>query len=512
MADGLDTAKVQALASYLKTRMQAREVAILSADRLSGGAIQDNYGISVECRGGPYEGSHELVIRSDAPSQVAVSMTRAQEFRVLQVAYEAGVTVPEPLWCCEDDALIGAPFSIMTRAPGTASARALVKQMGDAPEQARALVRQLGRELARVHGISPTPRNTARLSFLPMPANTPALGRVKQYRQALDALPAAHLVLEWALNWLEDNAVDSGLRSLCHGDFRSGNYMVKGGELTAVLDWEFASWGDPYEDLGWMCARSWRFGAPQREVGGIGSRSDLYGAWETETGHTVDDRKVRYWEVMGMLRWAIIARQQGQRHTSGQQHSLELALTGRMLHEIELDILATIAQIDDKPLSANLLQPCSVPSAAGETGLPVTPDTASVLETARQTYINELLPKLPKNVTYDALMVANAMGASIRELRDQGRSAAALQTALEGFLHALVAADAQNTAPVLPVNPDLRRELAHRIRERLVPVGCEPTLRQLLVQETCTLLSISNPKYLEGHRASAGAFSTVEGN
>lgn len=512
MAGGLDPGRTAALASYLKACMQAREVVITSSARLSGGAIQENVGITVDCQGGPYAGVHELVLRSDAPSKVAVSMTRAQEFRVLHVAYEAGVTVPKPLWCCEDETLIGAPFSIMTRARGSASPRALVKQMGKAPEQARALVRQLGIELARVHGISPSPRNTARLSFLPMPAQTPALGRVKQYRQALDALPEAHIVLEQALNWLEDNAVDSGLRTLCHGDFRSGNYLVEGGELTAILDWEFASWGDPYEDLGWLCARSWRFGAPEREVGGVGARSDLYEAWETVTGHRVNDEHVRYWEVMGMVRWAIIALQQGQRHLSGEQYSLELALTGRMLPEIALDLLTTIAYIEEKGLGVDALTAWDTPAGRKVARLALEPEAANILDTARQAFLNEILPKLPAELTYEALMVANAMGAAARELRDQGQSAEATLTELIKLMHAMGPNGTSYAAQAPEENTDMRRELARRIRRRQVPAAVEPRLWRFLVKDTCTLLSISNPKYLEGHRASARDFSTVEGD
>src|SRR5690606_13832921 len=214
---------------------------------------------------------------------------------------EAGVTVPEPLWMCEDTSVIGVPFCIMARVAGVPSGRKLVRMLdSDDSGQGRALVRQLGEELARLHRVLPVGASAERLGFLPVPAEIPALARVQQYRAALDAIPHPHPVLEWALNWLEDNAMDSGLRALCHGDFRTGNYMVDAGTVTAILDWEFASWGDPYEDLGWLCARSWRFGAPEREVGGVGDRADLYTAWEAGMGTKVDDRQVRYWEVMGM--------------------------------------------------------------------------------------------------------------------------------------------------------------------------------------------------------------------
>ena len=53
----------------------------------------------------------------------------------------------------------------------------------------------------------------------------------------------------------------------------------------------------------------------------------------------MDEPRVAYWEASAYLRWATIAIQQGRRHTSGREPSLELALTGRMLPEIEQDLL-----------------------------------------------------------------------------------------------------------------------------------------------------------------------------
>ena len=55
---------------------------------------------------------------------------------------------------------------------------------------------------------------------------------------------------------------------------------------------------------------------------------------------------VHYWEVMAHVRWAVIAIHQGERHTSGRQPSLELALTGRIPDELELEILTLIEEAE----------------------------------------------------------------------------------------------------------------------------------------------------------------------
>jgi hypothetical protein len=43
---------------------------------------------------------------------------------------------------------------------------------------------------------------------------------------------------------------------------------------------------------------------------------------------------------MAHIRWAVIALQQAQRHLSGVERSLELALTGRIVAELEQEIIA----------------------------------------------------------------------------------------------------------------------------------------------------------------------------
>lgn len=330
----------RALALYVRDQTKADGIQVIEFFRLSGGAIQSNYALTVDCTGGQRPGRLDLVVRSDAPSTIAASLSREQEFQILNVAWEAGVTVPQPLWLCTDTSVIGNVFCVMTRVSGTAAGHKLVRG-GLAPEQAQKLTHQLGIELARLHRVRPP---VAQLHALRMPHPSPAAARIRQYRAALDAIPEPHPVLEWSLNWLQDNEPSDADVVLCHCDFRTGNYMVDDGHITGILDWEFAAWSDPYEDIGWLCSKSWRFGASHKEVGGVGDKTDLFAAYSSISGQAVDPSRVSYWEIMGMTRWAIIALQQAQRHLSGEQSSLELALTGRLLPEIEFNILTQIAQ------------------------------------------------------------------------------------------------------------------------------------------------------------------------
>lgn len=321
----------------------ARSISVGELRRLGGGAIQDNYALDLEIGDGPQAGRYELVARLDAPARVEASLTRSQEFAVLRVAHDAGVPVPEPMWLCRGEADAERPFYLMRRAPGIALAHRLVRDRRLDAQVRSALVHRLGAELARLHRLRPP---HPQLGFLALPSPSPALERVGRYRRWLDALDEARPALEWALRWLERNAPPAGHLSLVHGDYRTGNYLVNEGRLSAILDWEFTAWGDPAEDLGWFCARCWRFGAWEHEAGGMGSRADFYAGYASVSGTLVATDAIGYWEVMAAVRWAVIALQQGWRHWSGAQPSLELALTGRMAAQMEFDALQLIEKFE----------------------------------------------------------------------------------------------------------------------------------------------------------------------
>ncbi|MFN3713656.1 MAG: phosphotransferase family protein [Alcanivoracaceae bacterium] len=321
----------QAIAAWLG-RKTGKTVTLGNVRALSGGAIQENWAADIDLG----DQIIEAVIRCDAPSSVSDSLSRQQEFALLKAAFASGVTVPGPLWLGESG-VIGRDFFIMRRARGTAAGHKLVRDLSLAPDRP-ALVRQLGRELARIHSIRP-PRDD--LAFLPLPDQHPAAAFIGESRCFLDGYHSAFPALEWGLNWLEDQM--PALEPLClvHRDFRTGNYMVDQDGLTAVLDWEFTAWSQPLEDLGWLCARCWRFGqsGDRYAVGGVGAREDLFVGYAEIAGRLPTEKEVFYWEVFAHLRWAMIAIKQGERHLSGKEPSLELALTAHIVPELELHIL-----------------------------------------------------------------------------------------------------------------------------------------------------------------------------
>jgi aminoglycoside phosphotransferase (APT) family kinase protein len=160
-------------------------------------------------------------------------------------------------------------------------------------------------------------------------------------RDMLDAHGAPRPALELALRWLDDHKPTKSEVTLVHGDFRTGNFLVGPDGLQAVLDWEFARWGTPAEDLAWLCVRDWRFGRLDRPVGGFARREPFYQAYEEASGRRVDPDEVFFWEVVGNLRWAMGSLHQGRRYAEG-EHDIELIAVARRASEMEWEALRLI--------------------------------------------------------------------------------------------------------------------------------------------------------------------------
>ncbi len=329
----VDAATQQIIADALAMRTGAHSARVLDCRLLTGGAIQQNWLFDLEFSGGSHSGRLDTVLRTNSDAVLDASLSRAQEFALFQTAWEAGVRVPEPLWFLDGGAAMERPLFVMRRLAGTSAGHRLVRAL---PHGSPLLLRELGAELARIHALRPP---IAALAFLPEPEAIPALSDVRTLRAALDVIRAPQPVVEWGIRWLEINAPETETIVLCHNDYRTGNYMVDGGALTGILDWEFAAWGDPMQDVGWFTARCWRFGSDDRAAGGIGSLEDFMTGYAAVSRRSPDLANLQYWQVMATVRWAMIALAQGERHLCGIEPSLELALTRQIVPELEHDIL-----------------------------------------------------------------------------------------------------------------------------------------------------------------------------
>ena len=175
-----------------------------------------------------------------------------REYRLLSALSPLEFPVPTPLALCEDPAVIGAIFYVMELAKGRPYANGALPDFD--PATRGRMYEQLIETLADLHTIDPA---AADLADFGKPGNyfeRQVARWTRQYRDSqTDYLPE----MERLIAFLPETLPEQARTSIVHGDYRIDNVVYDGdGTLTAVLDWELATLGDPLADFSYL-AMQW---------------------------------------------------------------------------------------------------------------------------------------------------------------------------------------------------------------------------------------------------------------
>jgi hypothetical protein len=286
----------------------------------------------------------------------------------------------------------------------------------------------------------------------------------------LDTLGEPHPAFELGLRWLDEHRPASPLVTVVHGDLRLGNLLVDREGLRAVLDWELAHLGDPREDLAWFCVRAWRFGS-SLPAGGVATREELVAAYEAAGGSTVDATALRWWEVIGTLKWGVICIMQAWGHLSGMSRSVELATIGRRVCENEWDLLGLLP---GEPLAAH-----PVPTVTDAVPLHDRPSALELVEAVREWVDHDVREGTEGRLSFHARVAVNALAMVERELSLEP----ALADAHRARLRELGCAD--------------DRDLAERIRSGALD-DRRDEVRSAIGASVHDKLLVANPGWLDG--------------
>lgn len=328
------------VATYLQHKMpDAREIEVSQLLRISGGASRETWSCDATWREGKARAGRGFILRRD-PEASLLETERYVEFRVYQALQGSGVPVPEVFWLEDDPQWLERSFFVMARLPGEASPQRLLATNFDG--KADDVAQQKIDSLARIHAID---WQALGLDFLGIPESTAACSSREIDRwesimreQALEPQPA----LELGIAWLRAHMPVAQKIALVHADYRTGNFLVDHGRITGVLDWEMVHLGDPMEDVAWVCLRSWRWAGDAR-MGGLFSREDFYRRYAKASGLTVDADAVRFWEVLGNLKLAVIFLTGARSFIEGRSKDPIHAFTAHLNPDIEAEILRLIA-------------------------------------------------------------------------------------------------------------------------------------------------------------------------
>ncbi len=433
-------------------RAEGRSGEVRALRRLSGGASRDTWSFDL------VEGdvARPLIVQRLRPATVSGGPGMVGEAALIRAAGDRGVPVPTVLAADSGDAT-GAPVIVMERLDGETIARKILRD----PEWASARSRLVGdaaRALARIHEVEP--------EVAPSLRDADQLEEMRALLHGFDQpLPA----FELALRWLAAHRPPHPRRTVVHGDFRLGNLLVGRDGLAGVLDWELSHAGDPVEDLGWFCVRAWRFGSPL-PAGGLGTRQELLEAYRAAGGRLVGEEELRWWEILGTLKWGLICIVQANVHLSGAARSVELATIGRRVCENEWDVLALLP---GGPLPGALEG-----SAAQRSEIYGRPTAVELVTAVREWIDGDVRTATDGRVAFHARVAANALQMLEREL------------ALEPAHRAVHAAALAS----LGVRDD--RELVEQIRAGEHD-GDGAALRAAVASVVRAKLEVANPRWLE---------------
>ncbi len=293
--------------------------------RLTGGANKTTWSFDADVAGERAQFILQLASArandADNPlAGVSPHLTADEDARLMIAAVKAGVPAPRVRAILQPDDGLGGGY-VTERVAGETLATKILRDDRFAGARST-MAKQCGTILAAIHRIP-----VAEVPFLMR--LTPA-EHIAAQRRIIEYFGFHLPALELGLKWAEKNVPRNARHSVVHGDFRAGNFIVREDGIRCVLDWEIGQSGDPMQDLGWVCVKTWRFGG-KKPVGGFGTREDLFEAYEKASGQSVDPAHVRFWEAYGSVRWGIGCLSMGLRGM--EEVGIERCAIGRRIEE-----------------------------------------------------------------------------------------------------------------------------------------------------------------------------------
>ncbi len=251
----------------------------------------------------------------------------AREYRVLEAVHPHFPEAPEVFHLCEDPSVIGAVFFLMERRGGIILRDQIPPEVKAIANYPRLISEAFIDCMVRLHSIDVS--NTA-LSELGRPEGyleRQVRGWADRWNRAkTEPAPEMDRVIEWLARKLPRSPAPS----LVHNDYKLDNVVLSEPSLDrieAVLDWEMATVGDPLSDLG-LTLGYWAWAnAPEVQAASIPAftsepgwytRDEFVERYARRTGRDVTS--VRYYEVLGVFKIAVIVQQIYRRFHQGQTH------------------------------------------------------------------------------------------------------------------------------------------------------------------------------------------------
>ncbi|MGW0776133.1 phosphotransferase family protein [Streptomyces sp. NPDC002835] len=284
----------------------------LSARLIQGGRSNLTYAVT--------DGASRWVVRRPPLGHVlATAHDMKREHRVISALAPTAVPVPQPVVFCEDESVLGSPFYVMEFVAGTPYRTA--EQLAPlGAERTRAAVLSLVDTLVELHAVDPEAVGLGDFGrpegFLDRQLRRWGKQLAASRGRELAGIDELHAALGRELP-------ASPAAAVVHGDYRLDNVLIGDDDrITAVLDWEMSTLGDPLTDLGLLVMYSKRLELPDSPVSttagaaGHPSPAELIERYAERSGR--DTSAISWYEAFAWFKLAVILEGIHYRYTLGQ--------------------------------------------------------------------------------------------------------------------------------------------------------------------------------------------------
>ena len=299
--------------------------------------------------------SQEMVLRR--PPYGAKSLKGGhdmlREYTVLKNLKSQFHKVPNVHLYCDDENILGAPFYIMDRVQGYIIRPNLQQKNSPSKEIIEKISSSLVDTLVELHSVDINQANLNDLGKIDGYVKRQVEGWTKRYYHSkTDSISN----MEFIAKWLNENQPKESKEAIIHNDFKYDNLVLDKNNysnIISVLDWEMATIGDPFMDLGttlgyWVDRNDLPelqlFQLSATTLEGNPSREGILEMYENKSGHTVNNPVFYY--VFGLFKIAVIAQQIYFRYKKGFTKDKRFGLLN--LAVISLSVMAKQAIVKDR--------------------------------------------------------------------------------------------------------------------------------------------------------------------
>jgi aminoglycoside phosphotransferase (APT) family kinase protein len=273
-----------------------------------------------------HDGQHARILRRPPLGHVQpTAHDMRREYIVMKALGKTDVPVPKAVAYCDDPDVMGAPFYLMERVEGTPYREAEeLEALG--PAVTARICEAMVDTLVRLHRVDPVAVGLGEFGrpsgFLVRQVDRWDRQMASSMQRRIDRLDDLVEALRMQAPTIPDVCMEDGTAAIVHGDFRLDNLLIDHGRVTAVLDWEMATLGDPLTDLALLVVYSSmteifdvpELGTASRAPGFLGPEATM-ARYAGQSGRSLD--AMPFYLALAHFKLAVICEGIHRRHVEG---------------------------------------------------------------------------------------------------------------------------------------------------------------------------------------------------